>query len=88
MLMLAAITYITLYITFDFRHALLRKDKAFAVLKCFIDIIPDFFTHNDFQPYNVTKSYNGYGEERFINMIYIKISLLHLWMVQIFQFLE
>lgn len=75
-------TYITLYITLDFRHVLLRKDKAFAGLKCLTDIIPDFFSHSEFQPYRVTKSYNRYGEERFINMIYIKINLLLLWMFQ------
>lgn len=36
-------TYITSYITFDFKHALLRTDKDSAELNWLTDIIPDFF---------------------------------------------
>lgn len=49
-------TYITLYITFDFRHAVLRTDKDSAELDWLTDIIPDFFLP---QTCRVTKSYNG-----------------------------
>ena len=80
-------TFITICITFDFRHALLRKDKDFAGLKWLTDVIPDFCSHSEFQLYKVKKSYNRYGEERFMNIMYIKMNLLILWTVQIFQFL-
>lgn len=76
---------IILYITFDFRHASLRKDKAFTGLKWLTGIIPDFFSHNEFQPYRVTKSYSRYGEERFKNITYIEINILLLCTVQTFQ---
>lgn len=63
----------------------LRKDKAFAGLKWLTGIIPDFFSHKEFQPYRVTKSYSRYGEERFKNIIYIKKNILLLYTVQTFQ---
>jgi len=39
------------------------------------------------QPQGVKIPCNKHGQERFINMIYIKINLLLLWTVQIFPFL-